>query len=1323
MIKENQKLFNRLNVLTDAAAAIVSVTAAYLLVFNLLDFDRNYPLIDYFKLLLIFVPVQLMTYGCMGLYGSFRSRRFTKEFGRLFAAFLLDGLALVALLYIVQIINFSRWALAIFLVLDFMLVAAKRFFMRRLLRAFRRSGYNQKYVLVVGSGAAARDYLRTIAEEKHLGFLCVGYISDGEMPGAKKLGDMSGLLSALEEKSYDEVVVALDPGDDDKLGMVVEACELTGTKISVIPSIYKYMSSTPAIDMVGNIPMMNIRRIPLDNIGNAVLKRALDIVGSAVLLILTSPVILVSMLVIKLTMGGEVIFRQKRVGLNKKVFTMYKLKSMRDSAESDTAWSKDTDPRRTKFGSFIRKFSIDELPQLVNVLKGEMSLVGPRPEIPFYVNDFKDKIPMYMIKHQVKPGITGLAQINGYRGDTSIEKRIEFDVQYIENWSFFLDISILLRTALSGFINSEKLSGRPDGRKKKYKPEKLHMNDNKAKIDLMALAMFLPSVVAAALVPILMHVSKVLTSSELTYQYLGGTPVTEDGTAQYLFIDSYSQCKGVAIMVFALIMIATALLCCISLFRRVEKRSLVYVGGSAVFVAMSLVSALLSDYQHIAFFGEYDRAEGFWTLACYFVMFLFSMYAFRTSGNFKPLSIALFVAVGVNILITALQVTGNNLLNQEWFVNLIRDRSLDGYELIADINDDQAFGALYNPNYVGSFAGLIIPLFTVMAIYSKEMLWRILYIVFDVATIFFLIASNVRSGFVALVAALVVGIIVFARQIGKHWKRCAALVAAAAVLIVGGNFALGNRLFERIPTIVEDAVGLFLPANEADKDLYSKLPVREIKTPGNNTLVFTGQDDTLTMTYDKETKNYLLTGADGSVMPAKSRLTFNDNEINGLSIEADYNEKYINVSVGNSHAMLIINDDGSLSVNEYADNMTDNEDGSYISCGTLGVAEISDGTSSLFMEYDPDYGRVFFTTTDTSELVEYVETLSFPGRIDGLNIMLMNSVERSYIRDTIAMYFNDDNAHSLFFMLENETRLSMIHQKTAEIMQPVNADHIGFEGKEKLGSSRGYIWSRTLPLLKNCLITGYGADTFTYVFPQNDVLAKYYSYTDFNEGFYITVDKPHNMYLQIFYGNGLIALIAFLAICVFYLVDCFRLYALRREYRTEQIMGAAVMLGVVGYLSAGMFNDSVVHVAPLFWILLGTGAALNTINRRADKNIQVDEEYAPVDQERFPTPEEQEKNREAADAGKVLAALIRSEQAKALEKKKAEAVHTKEDISSLLESVRAMRENSENGEQPAAPSKEAPDTSEALADNGGESGTADASEAPDSAEESNDDNG
>lgn len=1277
MIKENQRLLNRVNVVTDAVAALAAVAAAYLIVFILLDFDRNYPFTDYLRLALIFIPVQLITYACMGLYGSFRSKSFATELGRLFGAFLLDGLALVALLYVVRIINFSRWALAVFLVMDLLIVTLKRFVLRKTLRKFRESGYNRKHVLIVGSGDAAQEYLRTIREQRWLGFECAGCVADSPLPGVKLLGGMDSLLRVLEERSYDEVVCALGSDESRQLAAAVEACELTGTKISVIPSIYKYMSSSPAIDVVGNIPMMNIRRIPLDNIGNAALKRALDIFGSLVLLVLTSPVMLVSMLIIKLTMGGKVIFKQQRVGLNKKIFTMYKLRSMRDSAEKDTAWSTENDPRRTKFGAFIRKFSIDELPQLVNVLKGDMSLVGPRPEIPFYVNDFKDKIPMYMIKHQVKPGMTGLAQINGYRGDTSIEKRIEFDVQYIENWNFFMDISILLRTAFSGFMNKEKLSHRKR-KSKPYRPEKQNMN-NKAKTDLMALAMFLPSIIALAFVPVILRITNITTTFRETYMYNGGTEATSDGSTVYNLIDTYSQGKALAVLVLAIIMIFMALICCLSLFRRIEKRSLVYVGASVVYIVMTLASAITSEYSQIAFSGEYDRAEGFWTTACYFVMFLFSMYAFRTSGNFRYLMYGLFFCVGVNFVLGVTQVTGHNLLQQEWFMNLIADSTLrgnlstDGFYTAGKL----ANGALYHSNYMGSFTGLAVPLLTVMSMYAENKLQRVLCIVFDAMAVFLLVGSAARSGVVAVAAAFVVGIIVFARQIAKHWKPCLILVASAAVVFVGANFALKNQLFNRLPSLVNDAVGLFLPSSDEDSDLYSKLPLREISTPSGGKLVLTGQTDTLTVGFDSDRRDYTFTNSAGGAVVPTYDYSFND-DYGKLSISADYGSGVFTVTAGTMTRKYTLTDSNAL-VGEDGFGKAYSEDGLYcIEASEIGVlTAYLDNGAYVYIECDDDTGMLVFTKEDGETPITGVLTYSFPGTLDDVFLRTEGSDDTSGVRDIIAMYFSGDEHNSLFFQMLNQKKIQMIHFRTADPMIPVNADHIGFEGKEELGSSRGYIWSRTLPLLKNCIITGYGADTFTYVFPQNDMLAKYYSYKQFGEGFYITVDKPHNMYIQMFLSNGLIALVAFLVIVVFYLVDCFRLYALRKDYRREQTMGAAVMLGIVGYLAAGMFNDSVVSVAPMFWVLLGTGAALNTINRRMDRNVVLDEEYAPVAEEPAPDPEDAERERTAAAAGEILAAAIRDSQ-----KNRAKSV-SREDVNGLLEDIRAMNRDSAPGEDSA----------------------------------------
>ncbi|MDO5518505.1 MAG: exopolysaccharide biosynthesis polyprenyl glycosylphosphotransferase, partial [Clostridium sp.] len=287
------------------------------------------------------------------------------------------------------------------------------------------------------------------------GYNYVGYVSNSSNFEGRKLGNYSDLLDVLYKYKFDEVICALDICEAKYLERVVSNCEHSGTKISIIPFCYKYIPSQPYIDQIGSLPIINIRRIPLDNMGNAFMKRSMDIAGSLLLIIMTSPIMILTAVIIKMTSKGPIIFKQKRVGLNKQIFTMYKFRSMRVNTEENSGWTTDNDPRKTKFGSFIRKFSIDELPQFFNVLKGDMSLVGPRPELPHFVDEFKDEIPLYMVKHQVKPGITGLAQVNGFRGDTSIKKRIEFDIHYIENWSILLDISILFKTAFKGFKNNE----------------------------------------------------------------------------------------------------------------------------------------------------------------------------------------------------------------------------------------------------------------------------------------------------------------------------------------------------------------------------------------------------------------------------------------------------------------------------------------------------------------------------------------------------------------------------------------------------------------------------------------------------------------------------------------------------------------------------------------------------------------------------------------------------------------------------------------------------------------------------------------------------
>jgi exopolysaccharide biosynthesis polyprenyl glycosylphosphotransferase len=226
----------------------------------------------------------------------------------------------------------------------------------------------------------------------------------------------------------------------------------------VIPLCYQYIPGRPDVDQLDGIPLVNLRTVPLDNHGNACLKRVVDVVGALLGLVLGSPIYLLCAVAVKLSSRGPVFFRQTRVGHEQREFTIYKFRSMRVNDESDTAWSRKTDDRRTRVGAILRKTSLDEIPQLWNVLKGDMSLVGPRPELPALVERFREEIPGYMLKHRVKPGVTGWAQVNGFRGDTSLEERIRYDLEYIENWTLWMDLRILFRTVFGGFWNGESLT-------------------------------------------------------------------------------------------------------------------------------------------------------------------------------------------------------------------------------------------------------------------------------------------------------------------------------------------------------------------------------------------------------------------------------------------------------------------------------------------------------------------------------------------------------------------------------------------------------------------------------------------------------------------------------------------------------------------------------------------------------------------------------------------------------------------------------------------------------------------------------------------------
>lgn len=466
MIRENQRLLNQFNVLTDAVAVFLAMLVSYWLRFELFHGVKGMSFNYYVWLGVVAAALTLLVFAVAGLYESFRAVRFHVEAGRVAVLELLVALIVMAAMFVLRLGETSRWSVAFFYAVATLLLVGKRGALRMILRRYRAMGYNQKRVLLVGHGESAETYLERVTSDKRLGYQVVGYVADQSgWDALPYCGTYAQLEEVFQREQPDEVVVALPTEEGQWIGKIINACEKDGTKLSVVPSYVKYMPSNPQFDSVDGLPLINLRRIPLDNLGNAFFKRAVDVVCSLLLIVLTSPLMLIAAIGVKLSSPGPIIFKQERVGKDKKPFYMYKFRSMKVNSSQNTGWSKNVDDRKTWFGSLIRKCSVDELPQFFNVLKGDMSLIGPRPELPFFVEQFKEEIPRYMVKHQVRPGITGWAQVNGFRGDTSITKRIEFDLYYIENWSPAFDLRILLMTAFCMF-NKEKINAhRDDGRK------------------------------------------------------------------------------------------------------------------------------------------------------------------------------------------------------------------------------------------------------------------------------------------------------------------------------------------------------------------------------------------------------------------------------------------------------------------------------------------------------------------------------------------------------------------------------------------------------------------------------------------------------------------------------------------------------------------------------------------------------------------------------------------------------------------------------------------------------------------------------------------
>lgn len=463
VIRDNQSIFNKVHVILDALIIILSYMLAWYLRFQsgLFRADAWYlSLSRYMQVLWYMVPGYLILYYVFQLYTPKRVQGRRLEAWHIVQANIIGLMAFILLLYLTKESNFSRTMLFIFFCINVSLGVIMRNVIRLILREMRSKGYNQKHVLLIGYSRASEEYINRVLANPSWGYTIRGILADNmprgmEYKGVKVLGRTENLTIILPENKLDEIVITLGLAEYHKLEHIVGMCEKSGVHTKFVPDYNNIIPTRPYTEDLMGLPIVNIRRVPLSNALNALIKRVIDIIGALVALVIFSPLMLGAAITIKLTSPGPLIYKQERIGKQNRPFYMYKFRSMvvQDESSEKKQWTRKNDSRVTPIGKFIRRTSIDEMPQFFNVLKGDMSLVGPRPERPQFVEQFREEIPRYMVKHQVRPGLTGWAQVNGFRGDTSIRKRIDCDLYYIENWTLGFDFKIIIMTFFKGFVN------------------------------------------------------------------------------------------------------------------------------------------------------------------------------------------------------------------------------------------------------------------------------------------------------------------------------------------------------------------------------------------------------------------------------------------------------------------------------------------------------------------------------------------------------------------------------------------------------------------------------------------------------------------------------------------------------------------------------------------------------------------------------------------------------------------------------------------------------------------------------------------------------
>ena len=574
------------------------------------------------------------------------------------------------------------------------------------------------------------------------------------------------------------------------------------------------------------------------------------------------------------------------------------------------------------------------------------------------------------------------------------------------------------------------------------------------------------------------------------------TTVDSDANTLNLFganakTDLFSQKKAYFLLIFCVLLIGISVLFFKKIFEKKDKIiNLILIAGT-IFLLFTFLSAIFSEYRQVSLWGIYDRAEGFITITCYIILLTYSIYTFKTTNDYKYLTIPILILVSINAFLGLFQYVGQDLIKSNLGTSIVlpSEYQTAGSKLNLLYESGKLYGTLYHYNYVGSFVAIVLPILFCLTIFEYEdIMYKIFLGIGSLLSIWLLFGSTSRGGLIGIFVATLFGITIFWKLILEKRKSILIFFISITVIAVGINFASKGSLFERIPSLISDTFSVFKDTSNFDYKEHT--PIKDIQ----------------------------------------------------------YTDKDVNVILPNETLKI------SYTNNNFVFKNSKDEIVQFVK------------TDKVYTTSDEVFQNISFT-------IAKIDNKST--RVDGLLL-------------------NVNNQPTFMFALKNDNSIHMINRNTKKDINIEYPETFGFKGKEKLGSMRGYIWSRSIPMIKNNLILGGGPDTFAFRFPQNDLIAKYYAYDTPN----MIVDKPHDLYLQIALNDGLIALLAFLAVMVIYIVDSIKLYALKKDYNKPQILGSATCLGVIGYLFAGIFNDSVVSVAPVFWIVLGVGIALNFMNRK-----------------------------------------------------------------------------------------------------------------------------